>query len=139
MNAKEYLNRALQINQEIDVMLERLRELRTLATKATATVTDMPSSPTRKHTRLEDAVLKIVAQEEAIDAEIDRLIQLRDEASVLIRNEPDGKARRVLQLRYLCGRTWGEVADKMGLNPRHVRRIHGAALKRLDTFFQKNS
>ena len=136
MNVKEYLNQTLQINQEIDVMTERLKELRSLASKATATVTDMPSAPTRKHTRLEDVVLKIVAQEEAIDMEIDRLISLREEIAELIHKVSGGKSRRVLQLRYLCCMSWCDVASKMRLNLRYAHRLHDAAVKELDKIFQ---
>ena len=138
MNAKEYLNQTLQINQEIDVMLERLRELRSLATKATATVTDMPSGPTRSTDRLENIVLKIVAQEEAIDAEIDRLIGLREEIAEQIHKVGSGKARRVLQLRYLCCMPWCDVASKMRLNLRYTHRLHDTAIRELDVIFQKS-
>ena len=47
MNAKEYLSRAIQIEREIKSQLEYLSVLRTLVTKATAAVSDMPGSPTR--------------------------------------------------------------------------------------------
>ena len=60
MMAKEYLKRAIRIEREIDSLLEHLAELRSMATKATATVTDMPGSPTRDSSKMEDAILKII-------------------------------------------------------------------------------
>lgn len=56
MTAKEYLKRAIRIEREIDSLLEHLAELRSM--KATAMVTDMPGSPTRNTSKMEDAILK---------------------------------------------------------------------------------
>ena len=35
----------------------------------------------------------------------------------------------VLELRYLCFKSWEEIALQMGYDVRHVFRLHGEALK----------
>ncbi len=138
VNVKEYLSQTLEISRDIDSKLEQLKELRALATKASATVTDMPGSPTRNTDKLESVVLKIVAQEEAINREIDRLVDLREEIAEIIRQERDGKTRRILELRYLCCKPWHEVAAKMELNPRYVYRLHDTAVRNLKNFVKSH-
>ena len=51
MTAKEYLGQAYRLDQRIDAKLEQVSSLRALATKATATISDMPrsSSPNLQH------------------------------------------------------------------------------------------
>lgn len=45
------------------------------------------------------------------------------------------KQRRVLYLRYLCGRTWPEIAEEMGYTDvKSALRIHGRALQKLPPF-----
>lgn len=41
---------------------------------------------------------------------------------------PDDLARRLLQLRYLEGLTWEEVADAISYSPRHIYAIRDKAL-----------
>ncbi len=134
MNMKEYLGQTLEMNREIDSKLEQLKELRALAVKATATVSDLPGSPTRNTGKLENIVLKIMAQEDAINREIDRLVDVREEIAGVIRQERDGKSRRILELRYLCCKPWHEVAAKMELNPRYVYRLHDVSVNKLKKF-----
>ena len=41
---------------------------------------------------------------------------------------PDAAGREVLELRYLSGLTWVQIARRMGYEERQVRRIHQRAL-----------
>ena len=43
----------------------------------------------------------------------------------------DRQLREVLELRYLDGATFEEIAEEMGLSVRHVLRLHGAALEKI--------
>lgn len=129
MNAKEYLSRAIQIEREIKSQLEYLSVLRTLVTKATAAVSDMPGSPTRNTCKMEDAIMKIIEQEELIDAEIDRLVDCKKAMQLSIERVENLEYRQVLRMRYLAFKSWNEVAAVMHYNVRHVYRIHKEALK----------
>ena len=79
MTAKEYLGQAYRLDQRIDAKLEQVANLRALATKATATITDMPrsSSPNLQH--MEGTIVKIVDLEQEINEDIDRLVDLKKE------------------------------------------------------------
>ncbi len=58
--------------------------LRELATKATGTLSDMPRADSPNVCRMEDIILKIVDSENEINAEIDRLVDLKREMRVVI-------------------------------------------------------
>ena len=49
-------------------------------------------------------------------------------ALALIEAVPDAAGREVLELRYLSGLKWVQIARRMGYEERQVRRIHQRAL-----------
>lgn len=52
---KEYLSQAFRTDQRIQSKMEQVASLNDLATRATATYSDMPGSETRNLHRMEDA------------------------------------------------------------------------------------
>lgn len=43
----------------------------------------------------------------------------------------DGLEKDIMQLRYIGGLSWDEIADKVNISSRHVYRIHDKALEKL--------
>lgn len=43
----------------------------------------------------------------------------------------DGLEKDIMQLRYIGGLSWDEIADKINVSSRHVYRIHDKALEKL--------
>ena len=74
MTAKEYLNQAFRIDQRINSKLEQIESLRTLLTKTSSTLSDMPKNPNKSHTRTEDLIIKIMMIEDEIKPDIDKLV-----------------------------------------------------------------
>ena len=54
--AKKYLSQAFGLNQRIESKLNQIEELHNLAAKVTAAYSDMPKSPNRDGSRMEDTV-----------------------------------------------------------------------------------
>ena len=129
MNAKEYLGQAYRIDQRINSKIEQVSSLRELATKATATITDMPGASTPNVHRMSDVVCKIVALEEEINAEIDRLVDLKAEIVGVIKRVENPEYQTLLELRYLCFYSWEEIAVTMCYNVRTIYRLHDLAVK----------
>lgn len=77
LDAKAYLSQAFRIDQRINSKLEQIMSLRELATKATTTLTDVPSSSTRNEHPMESIIVKIVDLEKEINADIDKLVDLK--------------------------------------------------------------
>ena len=74
---KEYLSQAFRIDQRIQSKMEQVASLNDLATRATATYSDMPGSETRNLHRMEDAILSIIELEAEINEDICKLVQMK--------------------------------------------------------------
>ena len=126
---KHYLAQALQLDSRIDSKLEQLQSLRALATKTSSTLSGMPRN-TPNAQSMEAIVAKIVDLEAEINADIDALVDLKRSIIAAIRGVPQPDHQVLLELRYLCGYSWVQIAERMGYSPRHVHTLHGQALER---------
>ena len=131
MTAKEYLGQAYRIDQRINSKLEQVTSLRNLATKATSTLSDIPPSGTQNVHRMEDVIVKIVDMENEVNADIDKLIDLKQEIMKTINAVENPEYHTLLELRYLCFKSWEEISVKMGYTRRHLYRMRDAALQKI--------
>lgn len=131
MNAKEYLSQAMYIDQRIDSKLEQIMKLRESATKATATLSDMPRPDSPNVQSMEETIVKIVDLEREINRDIDALVDLKAEARKVISKLDNPEQQLILEMRYLCYKTWAEIAEDLSFSESNVYKIHGEALKRI--------
>ena len=129
MNAKEYLSQAMYIDQRINSKLEQVTRLRENVTNCTATLSDMPRPDSPNKQRMEETICKIVDLEREINADIDRLVDLKAEARKAINAVSDPVQQLILELRYLFYKPWLEIMEELGLSETSIYRIHGEALK----------
>ena len=131
MSAQEYLSQAMYIDQRINSKLEQVMTLRETATKATATLTDMPRSDSPNLQSMENTIVKIVDLENEINRDIDRLVDLKAEARKVISKLDNPEQQLILEMRYLCYKSWAEIAEDLSFSESNVYKIHGEALKRI--------
>jgi 3-methyladenine DNA glycosylase/8-oxoguanine DNA glycosylase len=129
MTAKAYLAQTYRIDQRINSKLEQLSSLRELSTKATTTFSDVPPSGTRNVHRMEDVICKIVTLEDEINAEIDRLVDLKRDIHAVIGEVQDPEYQTLLELRYLCFKTWEQIAVLMNYSTKYLFELHARALR----------
>ena len=129
MTAKEYLSQAFKIDKKIDSMMEQSVKLRSMATKTTTILSDLPGSATKNPHKFSDVVVKLVEQEEAIHREIDRLVNLRAEIYGVIQALEDMDERLVLEMRYMGYHPVTEIARRMEVGERQIYRIHERGLR----------
>lgn len=132
MNTKEYLKQAFYLDKRINSKLEQVESLNALATKATSTLSDMPKSPNREISKLEDTIVKIIDLQEEINKDIDRLVDLKKEIIRKIKNIEDKELQVVLEKRYLCFESWEKIAVEMNYSIQHIFRLHSKALKNIE-------
>ena len=132
MTAKEYMSQAYRIDQRINGKLEQVMSLRSLAEKASSTLSDIPNSGQRNIHRMEDVIGKIVDLEAEINADLHRLIDTKREIVAVVKNVDSPEHQTLLELRYLCFRTWEEISVELHYDIRHVYRLHGGALNEVD-------
>ena len=129
MTAKEYLSQVRFIDSMVDSKLEQLTRLKETATKATATISDMPRSDSPDLQSMETTVVKMIDMEREIDAEIDKLVDLKREIRDVIQKVHTPRYRALLEMRYLSFMTWEEIAEAMELDVSNVYRARRGALR----------
>lgn len=128
MTAKEYLGQAYRLDQRINSKLEQVLSLRDLTTKATATMSDMPGGGSRNVYRMQDIIGKIIDLENEINADIDQLVDLKRDIVAIIKSVENPEYQTLLELRYLCFKTWEQIAVDMGYELRYLHKLHHRAL-----------
>jgi hypothetical protein len=128
MTSKEYLGQAYRLDQRINSKLEQVISLRELTTKATATMSDMPGGGSRNVYKMQDIIGKIVDLETAINADIDKLVDLKREMVAVIKAVKNPEFQTLLELRYLCFKSWEQIAVDMDYDIRWLYRMHNRAL-----------
>ena len=129
MTAKEYLSQAYRLDKRIDSKIEQLKSLNLLATKCTSTLSDMPKRQSISNSRLEYTVVKIVDLQEEINMDIDSLVDLKRDIVKTIKSVQNPEYQIILELRYLCFKTWEEIAVQMNCSIDNVFKIRKNALK----------
>lgn len=133
LTAKEFFSQAYRIDQRISSKLEQVQSLRDLASRATATLCDMPSSGTRNIHRMEDVIAKMMDLESEINADISTLIDLKREIMSVVKRVANPECQTLLELRYLCFKTWEQIAVEMNYGIDNIYRLHRRALEMVST------
>ena len=131
MTAKKYLGQAYRLDQRINSKLEQVMSLRDLTTKATATMSDMPGGGSRNVYRMQDIIGKIIDLEDEINQDIDALVDLKREMVATIKAVADPECQTLLELRYLCFKTWEQIAVDMQYSTRNIYKLHDRAIKEI--------
>ncbi len=132
MTAKEYLGQAYRLDQRINSKLEQVLSLRDLTKKATATMSGMPGSSSPNVHKMQDIIVKIVDLENEINADIDQLVDLKREIVTIVKAVENPEYQTLLELRYLCFKTWEQIAVDMGYDLRYLHKLHHRALDACD-------
>ena len=102
MTAKEYLNQAFHLDQRINSKLDMLAMLKEMATKTTSIMQDDVVSHTRNVHSMEDAIAKMVDMQTEINADIDQLVDKKQEIIHAIYAVENPEFQTLLELRYIC-------------------------------------
>ena len=131
MTTKKYLSQVRLFDREINRKIERLGDLYAEVTRVTALYREAPGGGNSNRS-FEERMGRYLALLDEINADIDRLTDLKQEIRTLIDTLPDEIRRTVLEMHYLRGMTFEEIGDAVGYSPRHIRRIEKQALAVLE-------
>jgi len=137
MDVREYLRDVRHRYQYAQTLCERANRYREMAMRATGRTDAIRLSGTSHRSKVEDNVLAMVDVHRELKGQIDALMHESKRAERLIAVLPDGRHRSVLQLRYLCGMGWEEIADKMQYTLRWVHKLHREAIDMLQNHADK--
>lgn len=127
--AREYLDQAYRLDERINSRLLQLAQLKDMATTITSHIKDICVQESHNNHKLEDTIVKIVGQEKEIDNEIDALVELKADVRHVIDKVPNVEQRLLLEERYLCFKSWEEIAADMSYGLRWIYKLHDKALK----------
>ena len=127
MTAKEYLRQYRTLDLRVNVKLTQIEELRSLAVRLSPTARfDKVGNVTDKVGR---TVSRIVDLERELQNDIDELVQTGEKIRRAINSLTDERLKVILELRYIKGKKWEDIADMLNTELRWIYRLHGRALQ----------
>lgn len=140
MRAKDYLLRAYKLNQRIDSKLEQLEVLKSISVKVNTCFTHTKSSNgNNEKSQMENTLVKIIDLSHEVNDEIDRFIDIKAEIMETIKQVEDINLQLLLEKRYINGKSWEEIADELKYSVSGVFKLHGQALKEIDSIIKVGS
>lgn len=132
MTAKDYLSQAFRLDNRINSKIDQITTLNELATKCTSSITGMPRNPSPSASQMADSVSKIIDLEAEINRDIDELVDIKCDLVKTIKAVDDVDCQLLLEGRYLCYKSWEQLAVELGFRVRHVYEVHNDALKKVE-------
>ena len=128
MTAREYLGQVKALDDLINAKGRELYRLRLSATSVSSpTFGDKIQSGGENRSML--IIDKIIAMQEEINAEIDRLVDLKAEIRERISRVYNPQFVALLTDKYINGLTLEQIAEKMEITDKTACRWHGEALQ----------
>lgn len=127
---KLYLMQIEQLDKKINNMIAELERLQDMVTRVTqAWRDDVVSGGSASQDKLGDAVARLIDLKKAINDEIDRFVDTRNEICANLNKLTNTRYYDVLYKRYVLMKKWRVITDEMELeDDRSVYKIHGKAL-----------
>ena len=126
---KEWLKRYKELDEEINSLLREQEQWRALLMRVTPAYSLTVRGDSDPHSR-ENIISRICELEDEINATIDKRLDVRAEISAAIDRVPNDRQRTRLRLRYIEGRKWDDIAERMyyDVDAKSVYKLHGWAL-----------
>lgn len=129
MTAKEYLKQAYWLDQKINSDLAELARLKEIAASIGSPALGERNNPNRQtEAPFVRGLERVWEMEKRIDAEIDRLVDLKEQIRGIIDRLDNPDEQMLLRYRYLHHDTWENIASMMNYSVRWVYKLHAKAL-----------
>lgn len=134
LDVKEFFQQIRHIDSQINGKMEQLDRMKALATRVTVAMSEAGARTSGPSRGMENTIDKIIALQKELNADINRYVDLKRAANSIIGRIGNEKYRRVLESRYLLGKTWETIAAEMGMSCQGVLKLHGRALQEAEKF-----
>ena len=132
MTAKEFLSQAYWLDRRIDSKLSQIVALRNMVTKTNSVMNDSPFTHTRNVHSMQDTIAKIVDMEAEINADIDKLVDLKRLIMHTIKDVGSPEYQTLLELRYLCFWNWEKISMNMHYSRSQLFNLLPCALEEME-------
>lgn len=124
---KEYLRKYKQADIAVKIKELEIQALKEEQTSPSVKYSDMPKG--YKKSDLSDYIVELNKLYDQLEKKKLKRIRMCSEIVEKIEKMKDEREKNILNLRYICGKEWEEIAVLMNYSSRSVHRIHGEALK----------
>lgn len=138
MTAKTYLNKIRLLDIKINDGLEEMAHLKAMATKVTAAMDGEVVSSSKSPDKLTDVVAKIIKLQEDLNRDVDKYVDIKQEALDLLNSIENPAHYKILYSRYVLYKTWEQIACELDFTYQWVCKLHGVALLEFEKIM-KNS
>lgn len=129
MTAKEFLRRVRSVDRRVDEAQERVERLRArLEAGRMSSVTGMPRGGVSDWTETADRLIEL---ERVVNQRTRELVRWKLAAIDAIRAVEEPREAEAMELYYIDGYNWEQVAKRMNVDVRTVHRWHGQGLLRV--------
>lgn len=128
MNIKQWMNRARNIDKEINSLLKQKDEMRDVVLSITSSYDAIVVSGTKEPHKFD----RLVVLETEIDSMVDKLVEVKAEILKAINQLEDRRYRDVLRLRYIENMTFEAIAVETNYSYMQTCRLHGRALLKIE-------
>ena len=133
MTAKEYLRQLKTLDNMINAKLLERERIRALSEKVTVSQSEKVQCSSGGG--FENVVIKIQELEDEINADVDKLVDLKREARGLIGKLEDERYKWALKERYIEFKSLSWLSDSIGLGVDGVRSLLKRAEIKFDTIY----
>ena len=130
--ASLFMSRAFRLEAQVQSKLQQIERLRSIASKVTSNTANEPVSHTRDVTEMQDAVIRIMEEEEILKTRIKMLMDVKEQIRDVIEHVDDVTLQLILEKRYLLYESIKEIAADLGYTYRWTEKKHKKALQEAD-------
>ena len=130
--ASLFMSRAFRLEAQVQSKLQQIERLRSMASKVTSNTANEPVSHTRDVTEMQDAVIRIMEEEEILKTRIKMLMDVKEQIRDVIEHVDDVTLQLILEKRYLLYESIKEIAADLGYTYRWTEKKHKKALQEAD-------
>ena len=128
---KHHLDTILALGREIDRDIAEINRLREWSEKITTGQGESVSGSREQSAKYTRAVETIADLEQEVSDELSEYREARRTVLNMI-SSLTGEERTVIELRYVVGLDWDEIASRTHYSRRHVLRLHASAIRSLE-------
>lgn len=132
MKAKDYLEQIRILDRLINNKLQELEQLEALATKVTSVNSGDRVQTSGSQDKMADTVIKILELKQEINADIDRLVDLKVDAIRIIKKVKNKQHQKILYQKYIQYNSLYSIAQKRKVDYGKIKRIHRKALEKFE-------
>lgn len=130
----KYLSQYVNLVTEFDEIMHSYEYFKNkIVSVQSQTLSDMPKASTQSD-KIGGNVARLQHLEDIISSKLFRLGELRISIETVIGRVEESIHRRLLNLRYIDGMRWEEVAVRMAYSWQHIHRIHSEALNKIHIY-----